>query len=98
MKTLITITMIASVCCFSQAFAGDALELEPSINGDVSASGMYASQEEEDQALALLSEPCLYGDETASSAYTANIEQNIERNRSLVMSAEGSGVNFVSTR
>lgn len=81
MKKLVTTTLIASVCCFSHAFAEDALELEPSINGEVSASGMYASQEEEDRALALLSEPCIYGDEAASSAYTAKIEQNIDHHR-----------------
>ena len=98
MKILVTTILIASVCCFSQAFGENALELEPSINGEVSASGMYASQAEEDQALALMSEPCLYGDKIASSAYTAKIEQNIQHNRRFMMSSEGSGATFVSAR
>ena len=98
MKTLVTTMLIVSVCCFSHAFAEDVLALEPSINGEVSASGMYASQAAEDQALALLSEPCIYGDEAVSSAYTTKIEQNIERDGGLVIRVEGHGINFVSAR
>ena len=98
MKILVATMLISSVCCFSHAFAEDVLALEPSINGEVSASGMYASQPEEDQAIALLSEPCIYGDEAASSAYTAKIAQNIEHHRLFVTRAEESEKNFVSAR
>ena len=98
MKQLVMTTMICGAFSFSQAFAEDALELEPSINGEVSASGLYATQEEEDKASALSSEACIYGGEAAYSAYTAKIRQNMERSRRLAQGMEANRQTMVSTR
>ena len=40
-------------------------ELEPCLNGDVSASGKYVSQQTEDRIMAeMAEEPCLVGDQS----------------------------------
>ncbi len=79
MKPLLLTIFIAVAFASSPAFAEDDLELETCINGEVSASGMYPTQEEEDQALALLSEACIYGDQVPTSLYRAKIRENMER-------------------
>ena len=82
MKKLLLTSLSLVTFSFGQVLADDALELEPSINGEVSASGLYASQVEEDQALAMLSEPCIHGDETISpSSYVAKTQENTARER-----------------
>ncbi len=79
MKPLLLTSVIAVAFASSPAFAEYDLELESCINGEVSASGMYPTQEEEDQALALLSEACIYGEQVPSSLYRAKISENMER-------------------
>lgn len=98
MKTLLLTSLIAVAFSSSQAFAGDDLELEPSINGEVSASGMYPTQEEEDRALALLSEACIYGDQAPSSLYSAKIRENMERSRRFAKGMEESRKKVTAAR
>lgn len=98
MRKLVLTSLIAAAFSFGHAFAEDALELEPSINGEVSKSGLYATQAKEDVALALLSEPCIYGEEAVSSLYTAKIEQNTERNRMFAKATGDSRKNVASAR
>lgn len=93
MKKIISgIALIQMLLC-GAAFAGheevDPYALEPSINGGVSASGLFASQEEEDIYLAQLQaeelEPCINGDvsqnglfasQAAEDAFTGSIAAN----------------------
>jgi len=88
MKNIMLISLIAASLSMSQVFAKDSLELEPSINGEVSSSGLYVSQAEEDLAFAELSEPCIYGDEATVFQYQAKIQQNVERQRRLSKTIE----------
>ncbi len=59
----------------------DPYALEPSINGGVSASGLFASQEEEDAYLAELLaeglEPCINGGVSASGLYASQAEEAV---------------------
>ena len=59
MKPIMLVSLIAASLSMGQVFAEDALDIEPAINGEVSASGLYATQAEEDEAFAALSEPCM---------------------------------------
>ena len=82
MKNLVLTSLFVTAFPFGQVLAESALDLEPSINGEVSASGLYATQAEEDLALSKLSEPCIYGEQSAaSSSYAAKIRENAERER-----------------
>ena len=81
MKTLVLTSLMVVVFSSGKVVAEDNLDLEPSINGLVSASGMYPTQEAEDRALALLSESCIYGDQAPTSLYSAKIRENVERSR-----------------
>jgi len=58
----------------------DPYALEPSINGGVSASGLFASQEEEDAYLADLQamelEPCINGDVSAGGLFASQAEED----------------------
>ena len=82
MKHLILTSFFSTAFYFGQALAEDTLDLEPSINGEVSASGLYPTQAEEDHALAMLSEPCIFGDEIPPpSSYVARIQKNMELER-----------------
>lgn len=60
--------------------AVDPYALEPSINGGVSASGLFASQEEEDtyfaNETALELEPCINGDVSATGLFANQAEEN----------------------
>ncbi|MEW8507655.1 MAG: hypothetical protein AB2598_13215 [Candidatus Thiodiazotropha sp.] len=56
---------LLGVCCFlllGQQSQAVNLNTEPCINGDVSVSGFFASQIEEDNFLAERDEPCIHGD------------------------------------
>lgn len=63
--------------------------LEPSINGGVSASGLFASQEAEDRylaaqrryGLALELEPCMNGDVSASGLYASQAGEDAASRR-----------------
>jgi len=57
MKTTLSVSVITIAMFFGQANTAD-LDLEPSINGTVSGSGVYVS----DGAEALSHDPCLNGD------------------------------------
>ena len=54
--------------------------LEPCINGGVSATGLYVSQEEEDRHLAerraLVLEPCINGDVSASGSFPSQADED----------------------
>ena len=68
----------------SQVFADELSELEPCINGEVSASGLFASQEAEDsyrqqQEMAVAEwdlEPCINGEVSASGLFTSQEAEN----------------------
>jgi len=91
MKKLVLTSLISATFSFGQALAEGALELEPSINGEVSASGLYATQAEEDHALSMLSEPCIYGEQAASSSsYIAKTQMNVARERRVAKIGEKS--------
>lgn len=59
----------------------DEYALEPSINGGVSASGLFASQAEEDryraERLALDLEPCINGGVSASGGFASQTEEDL---------------------
>jgi hypothetical protein len=59
--------------------------LEPCINGGVSASGLFASQAEEDRALAerlaLELEPCINGEVSASGRFSSQAEEDMAGRR-----------------
>ena len=82
-KTISGIVLIQVLVC-GAAFAGhemiDPYALEPSINGGVSATGLYASQEEEDAYLAGLAaeelEPCINGDVSESGLFASQAEED----------------------
>ena len=84
MKKLISGFVLTQVLLCGAAFAGheevDPYALEPSINGGVSASGLFASQEEEDAYLADLAaeelEPCINGDVSENGLYASQAEEN----------------------
>ena len=58
----------------------DPYALEPSINGGVSASGLFPSQEQEDAYLAELAgeelEPCMNGDVSESGLFATQAEED----------------------
>ena len=84
MKKIISVFVLTQVLLCGAAFAGheevDPYALEPSINGGVSASGLFASQEEEDAYLADLGaeelEPCINGDVSESGLYASQAEED----------------------
>ena len=65
----------------------DEYALEPSINGGVSATGMFASQAEEDRYLADLREialnlePCINGGVSASGRFSSQAEEDLQIER-----------------
>lgn len=81
MKKSISTMLLIQVLLCSAAFAGhpevDPYALEPSINGGVSASGLFASQEEEDAYLAELAlEPCIDGGVSKTGLFTSQAEED----------------------
>ena len=68
------------VSALAVAAPSDDFSLEPSINGGVSASGLFASQAEEDRYLAELSienlEPCINGGVSANGLFASQAEQD----------------------
>ena len=84
MKKIISGFVLAQVLVCGAAIAGheevDPYALEPSINGGVSASGLFASQDEEDAYLADLAseelEPCINGDVSESGLYASQAEED----------------------
>ena len=84
MKNLISRIVVTQVLLCGAAFAGheqiDPYALEPSINGGVSASGLFASQEQEDAYLAELAaeelEPCINGGVSESGVFASQAEED----------------------
>ena len=82
MKKIISGFVLTQVLLCGAAFAGheevDPYALEPSINGGVSASGLFASQEEEYAYLTDLAaeelEPCINGDVSENGLYASQAE------------------------
>jgi hypothetical protein len=84
MKNSIFAAILTQVLLCTAAIAdhpySDAYALEPSINGGVSATGMFATQAEEDayflerQALEL--EPCINGDVSANGLFASQNAQD----------------------
>jgi len=79
MKKIALIFLVTASLSFVQAHAEDSLDLEPCINGAVSASGEYPTQAQEDQALQEQSEPCIYSELETSSLYAEKVTQNVFR-------------------
>ena len=85
MKTTINFALFGLYAMASNALAVEYdLDLEPCINGDVSESGLFASQEEEDRfvrsrfALSDLDlEPCINGDVSSSGLYSSQEAEDI---------------------
>jgi hypothetical protein len=88
MKRFICSFMLTPLMMFDIAIAdqkyADPYALEPSINGGVSASGLYASQAEEDATLAdqyaEQFEPCIDGGVSASGLFASQAEEDIFTN------------------
>ena len=84
MKKIISGFVLTQVLVCGAAIAGheevDPYALEPSINGGVSASGLFASQDEEDAYLADLAseelEPCINGEVSESGLYASQAEED----------------------
>ena len=84
MKKIISGFVLTQVLLCSAAFAAhedvDTYALEPSIIGGVSASGLFASLEEEDAYFADLEaeelEPCINGDVSEGGLYASQAEED----------------------
>ena len=91
MGKLIITSVIAFLFTAAQADQTSPLDLEPCINGGVSASGTYATQAAEDLAsnyqrgselVDLAYEPCVNGGVSSSGRYTSQaMEEVMERGR-----------------
>ncbi len=89
MKTLITVAFVAFCFTAVQADQASDLELEPCINGGVSAGGLYPTQTAEDLATSrhteteageLAYEPCVNGGVSSSGRYpNRGMEDVMER-------------------
>ena len=89
MNKLIIVTVMALWFTASQADQASNLELEPCINGGVSASGLYPTQAAEDLATSreaeseagkLAYEPCVNGGVSSSGRYASqSMEDVMER-------------------
>ena len=83
MKKTISAMVLTQILLSGTALAGheqvDPYALEPSINGGVSAGGLFASQEEEDAHLAELAaeelEPCINGGVSESGLFASQAEE-----------------------
>ena len=84
MKKMISALVITQALLCGAAFAdhekADPYALEPSINGGVSASGLFASQEEEDAHFAELAaedlEPCINGGVSENGLFASQAEED----------------------
>jgi len=84
MKKIISGIVLTQMLLCGAAFAGhvevDPYALESSINGGVSASGLFASQGEEDAYLAELVaeelEPCMNGDVSESGLFASQADED----------------------
>ena len=84
MKKMISVLVLTQSLLCGAAFADhkevDPYALEPSINGAVSASGLFASQEEEDAHLAELAaeelEPCINGGVSENGLFASQPEED----------------------
>ena len=85
MKATINFALFALFAMATNALAlDDDLSLEPCINGDVSESGLFASQAEEDrfvrnylEASTLDLEPCINGDVSSSGLYPSQAAEDL---------------------
>ena len=84
MKKIIPTMVLTQMLLCGTAIAGheevDPYALEPSINGGVSASGLFATQEEEDAYLAELAaeelEPCINGGVSESGLFASQTQED----------------------
>ena len=84
MKKSFSVFFLTQALLCGAASAGheyiDPYALEPSINGGVSASGLFPSQEQEDAYLAMLAaeelEPCINGDVSESGLFATQAEED----------------------
>jgi hypothetical protein len=84
MKMTISALFLSPILLCGAALADheyvDPYALEPSINGGVSANGLFASQAEEDAYFAELAaeelEPCINGDVSESGLFASQAEQD----------------------
>lgn len=91
MKATINFALLGLYAMATTALAlDDNLSLEPCINGDVSESGLFASQKEEDrfvreylEASNLDLEPCINGDVSSSGLYSSQEAEDLYTSMSL---------------
>ena len=81
-KSIPFVFLAQALLCAAASAAHESIDpyaLEPSINGGVSASGLFASQEEEDAYLEALAweqlEPCINGDVSESGLFASQAEE-----------------------
>jgi hypothetical protein len=94
MKTTFNFALFGLYAMATNALAMDYdLDLEPCINGDVSESGLFASQEEEDRFISdriavsnLDLEPCINGDVSSSGLYSSQEAEELRTNMPLAQS------------
>jgi len=92
MKATISFVLFGLYAITANALASDYdLSLEPCINGDVSESGLYASQEAEDrlvsnylEATDLDLEPCINGDVSSSGLYASQEAEDLHTSMPVV--------------
>ncbi len=67
MKRIITTSLYLFLTSVSASGIADNLDLEPCINGEVSSTGLFATQALEDEAIALAAETLIHGSHTQSN-------------------------------
>ena len=85
MKAIINFALFGLYAMATNALAVDYdLDLEPCVNGDVSESGLFASQEEEDRFVSdrlvvsdLDLEPCINGEVSSSGLYSSQDAEDL---------------------
>ena len=100
MKATINFALFGLYAIASNALAvDDDLDLEPCINGDVSESGLFASQEEEDRfvrdrlavsdlELDLELEPCINGDVSSTGLYSSQEAEDLRTSMPLAQTEQ----------
>ena len=96
MKATIYFALFGLYAMATNALAmGDDLSLEPCINGGVSESGLFPSQEAEDRFISarqedseLELEPCINGDVSSSGLYSNQDDEDLYTSRPLAQNGE----------
>jgi hypothetical protein len=81
-KTAMLIPLIGATLLAAHSYAAENFELEPCINGRVSAYGLYPTQELDDRAQELVLEPCINGQVSESGLYVSQLFEDRVRDPS----------------